>query len=232
MEDNDVKRLSRLTAILIQLQSKNLVTATSLSKKFNVSVRTIYRDIKALQQSGIPIITDEGKGYSIFEGFRIPPVMFTEREAYALLTMEQIILKQKDSSLVKEATEAVAKIKAVMRSSSKEKMEVLEKRMFIGKNWENQTTSRSLIDLQFAITGYRLLQINYINPEEEITTRIIEPFSIYHSGTDDWLLVAYCRLRKDFRIFRIDRIKKIITLDEQFPPHNMTLQQFVKNYLK
>ena len=78
MKDNDTKRLSRLTAILTQLQTKRLLTATALADKFGVSVRTIYRDIRALEQAGVPILTEDGKGYTLMEGYRIPPVMFTE----------------------------------------------------------------------------------------------------------------------------------------------------------
>ncbi|MEL7062687.1 MAG: HTH domain-containing protein, partial [Bacteroidota bacterium] len=77
-------RLSRLTAILTQLQSKRLVTAKALAERHNVSIRTIYRDIRTLEQSGIPIVTEEGKGYSIMEGYHLPPVVFTEDEANAL----------------------------------------------------------------------------------------------------------------------------------------------------
>ena len=88
MNDNDVKRLSRLTAILIQLQTKRLLTATQLADKFSVSIRTIYRDIRALEQAGVPIITEDGKGYTLMEGYRVPPVMFTEAQANALITAE------------------------------------------------------------------------------------------------------------------------------------------------
>jgi len=76
MDNNETKRLSRLTAILIQLQAKRIVTAPSLAGKFNISVRTIYRDIKALEQAGVPILTEDGKGYTLMEGYRIPPIMF------------------------------------------------------------------------------------------------------------------------------------------------------------
>ena len=85
MNDNDIKRLSRLTAILTQLQTKRILTSTTLAEKFGVSIRTIYRDIKALEQAGIPILTEDGKGYSLMEGYRIPPVMFTENEANAII---------------------------------------------------------------------------------------------------------------------------------------------------
>src|SRR6187402_3559676 len=97
MSDNDTKRLSRLTAILMLLQTKRLSTASELASRFMVSNRTIYRDIKALEQAGVPILTEEGKGYLLMEGYRIPPVMFTESEANALITAEQLILKNKDA---------------------------------------------------------------------------------------------------------------------------------------
>jgi predicted DNA-binding transcriptional regulator YafY len=100
--DNDRKRISRLTSIITQLQTKRLLTATQLSDKFPVSVRTIYRDIRALEEAGVPIITEEGKGYSIMEHYRLPPVMFTESEANALITAEQLVLKNKDASFIKD----------------------------------------------------------------------------------------------------------------------------------
>ena len=95
MIDSDTKRVSRLTAILTQLQSVRLLTATKLADRFGVSVRTIYRDIKALEKAGVPIVTEEGKGYSLMEGYRIPPVMFSENEANALLTAELLVMASK-----------------------------------------------------------------------------------------------------------------------------------------
>lgn len=117
MNDNNTKRLSRLTAILTQLQTKRLLTATNLADKFNVSVRTIYRDIRALEQAGVPIITEDGKGYSLMEGYKVPPVMFTESQANALILAEQLVLKNKDTSFIKDYTEAIDKIKAVLKQT-------------------------------------------------------------------------------------------------------------------
>jgi predicted DNA-binding transcriptional regulator YafY len=105
----DTKRLSRLTAMLTQLQTKRIVTAAELANKFAVSVRTIYRDVKALEQAGIPILTEEGKGYSMMDGYRVPPVMFTETEANALITAEQLVLKNKDASFVEAYADAINK---------------------------------------------------------------------------------------------------------------------------
>ena len=97
MNYNETSRLSRLTAILIQFQTRRIVTATELASKFDVSKRTIYRDIKALEKSGVPILTEEGKGYTLMNGYKVPPVMFTEKQANALILAEQLVLKNKDA---------------------------------------------------------------------------------------------------------------------------------------
>lgn len=112
-------RISRLTTILTQLQSKRLITATELAQKHNVSVRTIYRDIRTLEKSGIPIITEEGKGYSIMEGFHLPPVVFSEDEANALITLEQLANKSRDQSFVSNIASALEKIKPILRYTQK-----------------------------------------------------------------------------------------------------------------
>lgn len=226
MNDNDTKRLSRLTAMLTQLQTKRLLTATELSNKFSVSTRTIYRDIKALEQSGVPIVTEEGKGYTIMEGYRIPPVMFTESEANALITAEQLILKNKDSSFVKEYSEAINKIKSVLRNNTKDKANLLSKRIMFRQNTENDRTSNYLSTLQLALTNFNLTKITYNSTDTNQTTeRTIEPFAIY-STQENWLLIAFCRLRKDFRAFRLDRIQTLDVLKDTFEPHKITLQEY------
>lgn len=226
MNDNDTKRLSRLTAILTQLQTKRLLTASELANKFSVSKRTIYRDIKALEQAGVPILTEDGKGYTLMDGYRIPPVMFTESEANALITAEQLILKNKDASFVKEYTEAINKIKSVLRNNTKDKANLLSTRIVFRQNTANQTTSNHLATLQLALTNFNLTKIKYHSTDTNQTTeRIVEPFAIY-STQDNWLLVAYCRLRKDFRVFRLDRIQTLNTLTDKFEPHKMTLQDY------
>jgi predicted DNA-binding transcriptional regulator YafY len=223
---NDTKRLSRLTAILTQLQTKRLLTASELANQFSVSIRTIYRDIRTLEQAGVPIITEEGKGYSIMEGYRIPPVMFTESEANALITAEQLVLKNKDASFVREYTEAINKIKSVLRSNTKDKANLLSNRIVFRQNAKNEQTSNYLSVLQLALTNCNLTKIEYHSPENNQTTnRIIEPFAVY-STQENWLLIAFCRLRKDFRAFRLDRIQKLEITNNLFESHKMTLQEY------
>jgi predicted DNA-binding transcriptional regulator YafY len=229
MNDNDTKRLSRLTAILTQLQTKRLLTASALASKFSVSIRTIYRDIKALEQAGVPVLTQEGKGYSLMEGYRIPPVMFTENQANALILAEQLILKNKDASFVKDYSEAIDKIKAVLGHKIKDKANLLSQRTSFSQNTNSARNSNNLSDLQFALTNFYLAKIDYMNETKIATSRLIEPFALV-STQDNWLLIAWCRLRQEFRFFRLDRIKKLEVQTEKFTPHQMTLQDYFDKY--
>jgi predicted DNA-binding transcriptional regulator YafY len=226
---NDKKRISRLTEIVTQLQTKRLLTASELAAKFSVSIRTIYRDIRALEQAGIPIYVEEGKGYGIMDHYRLPPVMFTESEANALILAEQLVLKNKDSSLIKDYADAIDKIKSVLNRDEKDKANLLSERTQSSQFKDIERTSTNLSALQFALTNYLLARIEYTSAVHETTNRTIEPFALL-SARDGWLLVAWCRLRKEFRHFRLDRIGKLEVLSEGFTPHDMTLQEFFNRY--
>ncbi len=223
MKNKDA-RLTRLSAILTQLQSKRMVTATELAKKHDVSVRTIYRDIRALEATGIPITVDEGKGYTLVDGFRLPPIMFTEEEANALITAENLISKNRDQSFAKNYSDALLKIKAVLNYEAKGKAELLSKRVIFRTNNDHENTSNFLSKAQKAITSFSLVQLKYQSMQDETTTRVIEPFALYNTQ-ENWILIAYCRLRNDFRAFRLDRIKHFFVTSDCFDSHNFTLQE-------
>lgn len=228
MEYSEVNRLSRLTAILFQFQTKRIVTAAELAQKFQVSKRTIYRDIKALEKAGVPIFTEEGKGYTLMEGYKIPPIMFTEKQANALILAEQLVLKNKDASFIKDYSEAIDKIKAVLSYTIKDKANLLADRTQFNEVINQERNSNNLSDLQNALTNYKLVKIHYSNKEGIATNRLIEPFALLN--TENWYLVAWCRLRKEFRFFRLDRIQKMEVLSEKFEPHNLTLQEYFDQY--
>jgi predicted DNA-binding transcriptional regulator YafY len=223
MQDADTKRISRLTAILTQLQTRRLLTAPELASRFSVSIRTIYRDIRALEQAGIPVITNEGKGYALMEGYKIPPVMFTESEANALILAEQLVLKSKDLSFIKHYTEAVDKIKAVLKQPQRDKANLLADRTRIRQN--HDTASNLISQLQYALTHFCLADIEYTNQQNVTTRRAIEPFALI-STTENWLLIAWCRMRGEFRYFRLDRIQTLQVLGQKFEPHRLTLQEY------
>ena len=231
MEEEEKPRLSRLTAIITQLQSKRLITARYLAERHNVSVRTIYRDIRTLEKSGIPILTEEGKGYSIMAGYHLPPVLFTEDEANALITVEQLVINNKDQSFSENVSSAIEKIKSILRYSQKGNADLLSDRVYFGGNQTKDKTSNNLMKIQSAIIHFHVLKIAYHSSDKKRTTRDIEPFAIY-SINGNFLLIAFCRLRKDFRAFRIDFIENLVPQNETFTPHNMTLQKYFENYVQ
>lgn len=232
MNDNDNKRLTRLTAILTQLQSKKIVTSTNLASKFGVSTRTIYRDLKTLEDAGVPIVTEEGKGFSILDGYKIPPVMFTESEANALITAELIINSCKDQSLINEFSSVIQKIKAVLPNRIKDKIETLENKVAITKFYtEKGTKSKYLLNIQKALVEYIVLKINYTNASNISTIREIEPFAIFSNSNDEWVLIANCRLRNEFRSFSISNIENLSFTEDKFEKHKITFENYIKkNY--
>ncbi|MGA9637438.1 helix-turn-helix transcriptional regulator [Flavobacterium sp.] len=224
---DNISRLSRLTAIHLKLQSNLFVSVEQLAEQFNISIRTVYRDLAALEQANVPIIAVEGKGYTLIDGYKIPPVMFTESEANALIFAEKMMAKTKDESLINEFNKAIEKVKAVLRKDQKTKADFLSNRTIIGKNWQNQKTSNFLSTVQHALTNFEVLKIGYLKESDtNPIVREIEPFAIYHSFSEDWIVVAWCRLRTEFRNFRIDRMKTVVCLHENFSPHKMTMEEY------
>lgn len=225
-------RLTRLTAILTQLQSKRLITANEIAQRHKVSIRTIYRDIRTLEQSGVPIMTEEGRGYRLMEGYQLPPVMFTEAEANALITAQQIIANNADQSLAEQYQLAIDKVKSILQYQQKDKSELLAERMEVRMPNVAQKTSNYLMVLQLAITNYKILEIDYLSLQEKATKRTIEPFALIHTQGNNWVLVAHCQLRAAFRIFRLDRIRVLQETGNHFEPHELTLQQYFEEARK
>ncbi len=232
MLNKETSRLSRLIAILTFLQSKGLLTSNELAKKFDVSVRTIYRDINSLLQAGVPVITKEGKGYSLMDGYRLPPIMFTESEANAFITAEKLVLVNKDESLVKNYADGVVKIRSVLRNTSKDKIALLSERIAFEQKSDNDANSNLLSSIQIAITSFNLLRIHYKSANNEITVRDVEPFAVINKVGESWYLIGWCRLRKDFRLFRFDRISNLEIMNDKFSPHKISLQEYLEDYRK
>ena len=152
--------------------------------------------------------------------------MFTESEANALITAEHIILNNKDASLAKDYSDAITKIKAVLKYSTKDKAELLPQRVVIRQNVAHEVTSSNLSEIQIAITNNNLIQLTYKSLHtSDTSSRIIEPFAKY-SAQGNWILIAFCRLRNEYRAFRLDGITAMNLLGEKFRPHQLTLQEY------
>lgn len=225
MEHSELSRIARLASILTLLQSKKIITAQIIADKFGISTRTAYRDIRVLEEAGIPIITEEGKGYSLLQGYLLSPISFTEAEANALITAEKIVAVNSDESFRKSYADAISKIKATMRYSIKDKTELLSDRIQIRNNHQYNQASRYLTIIQSAITNFKTVQIEYISENGECTERSIESLALYNTQ-GNWILIAHCRLRNEIRAFRLDRISSLLESGKLFTPHKFNLQDY------
>ena len=230
-----MNRIDRVTAILIQLQSKRVVKAQEIADRFTISLRTVYRDIKTLEEAGIPIIGEAGIGYSIMEGYRLPPVMFTKEEATAFLTAEKLVEKLTDNSTRETYGAAMFKIKSVLRLTERDHMENMDKYIEVIEspylsNHKNETAY--LQHILRAIGEKAILNIDYFaEHSQEKSNRNIEPIGIFFMSRY-WYLIAWCTLRKDYRTFRVDHIKYLSVTTIHFEKDHPSLQSFLNKVSK
>lgn len=231
MTDPEISRLSRLVTLLTLLQTKRVLTATELAHRFSVSTRTIYRDIRTLESAGIPIVTQEGKGYAMLEGYRLPPIMFTREEAIALLTAEKLASKLTDTVTAQQSGAAMDKLRAALRYSDRDYLETVAPYIQVLDPISVPEHPNTYQQLVTAVTSHRVVRINYQAAETgEATSREAEPIGLYLSQY--WYLVAFCRLRQAFRNFRLDRITSLTLRDEVFPARPETLERYWAEELK
>ncbi|MEO8711356.1 MAG: YafY family protein [Parafilimonas sp.] len=225
-----MNRIDRLSAILIQLQSRRLVKAQHIADKFSISLRTVYRDVHALQEAGVPIIGEAGTGYSLMEGYKLPPVMFNQDEASALLTAAKLMQSKTDANSSRHYNAALDKIKAVLRLSEKDHIEDIDEHVAVLQHPAFKYEAPAELHLQqilLAIAGSFIVEIKYASIERNtITQRKIEPVGIYYLG-NHWHLIAFCLLRNDYRNFRTDRIEKLIIAEEKISKTHPPLQEFI-----
>jgi predicted DNA-binding transcriptional regulator YafY len=225
-----MKRLDRITSILIQLQSKRIVTAREMATRFEVSNRTIYRDISTLRNAGVPIGEEEGKGYYIVEGYRLPPVTFTQDEANALIAIGKVLKYHTEESLLSNYNSVLLKIKSILRDENKEKSEYLESRIGFHEPWAPQSSHLSVI--QKAIVEQLKVIITYVSKKEEKTQRTINPYALYFTGAL-WNTIGYCNLRNELREFRLDRIMNLETTSLHFEPDkSFKIEKYLKERAK
>lgn len=232
-----MNRLERITAILLQLQSRKKLTAQQLADKFETSVRTIYRDIRVLEEAGVPIGAEAGLGYYLLDGYSLPPVLFTKEEGAAMLTASKLLGKLGDVSLNKQFDSAMDKIRAVLKSTEKDFLETLDNSIQVytmRPPVDTQTFPNKFIStIQEALVKEQVIEITYYSRyANETNTRKVEPIGLcYVNGA--WHLFAWCRLRGAIRDFRPDRIKSLVTLNEKYAKNKLpVLEDAVSAFFK
>lgn len=225
-----MNRIDRLAAIVIQLQSRRLVRAQDIAHKFSISLRTVYRDIHALEEAGVPVTGEAGVGYKLMEGYKLPPVMFNEEEASALLTASKLMQSMSDENSSKHYISALDKIKAVLRLSEKDHLQEIDEHIAVVSPPSIVYKKPSELHLQKilkAIASSSLIELDYTSIEKKETLRRrAEPIGIYYQGSH-WYLIAFCRLRNDYRNFRTDKIKALAVTDEKVVLTHPPLKTFI-----
>lgn len=227
MSELDVKKFNRILSIYVQLQSRNWITAKQFADRYQVSIRTIYRDIKALENAGVPIYNEQGKGYALVEGYKIPPTIFTKDEAYSFVIAEKLMENFADKKMSFNFSSALHKMKAVLRSSEKENVALIEDQFLIFDTTSSKTTNEMLSVLLESIVSKKQIEILYQKPgESKADTRLLEPIGIFYEH-DYWYFMAFCYLRNDYRQFRIDRVKQIVNTTTSFIHEHKPLDYFL-----
>ncbi|MDP3848990.1 MAG: YafY family protein [Luteolibacter sp.] len=216
-----MNRIDRLTGIILLLQGQRVITAEQIATHFEISVRTVYRDLSALSEAGVPIIAEAGIGYSLMRGYHMPPVMFTEDEAAALFMSGVVTEQVADDSLRLSLKSALLKVRSVLPQEKKDYLHRLKDRVGV---WFRKTggheRSDSLMPIQNAVVRRRCLSIRYNTANRGvITSRVVEPLGLVFYSRQ-WHLIAWCRLRQAVRDFRLDRIAAWEVLDECHEGHD------------
>lgn len=211
MKKETLNRFDRIVAILIHLQSGRVVKAQDLADRFEVSLRTIYRDIRSLEASGVPVTAEPGMGYSLLEGYRLPPVMFTREEAASFVAAEKLMQKFSDKTLGSYYEAAMYKVKSVLKGNAKELVAALETQVWINASQEhfNEQVPDALHILLNSIAEKTQVRLQYqAHYSDNATTRNIEPVGLFNES-NFWHILAFCHLRQEYRQFRTDRILEI-----------------------
>jgi len=216
-----MNRIDRLSAILIQLQSKKVVKAQEIADRFEISLRTVYRDVRALEEAGVPIGAEAGIGYFLMEGYNLPPVKFSKEEAGAILMASKLAEKNTDHSIRHHLRDALYKIKSALRLEEKDYLESIENNIEVinlPRTSKPDFPDHFLSDIQNALANNQVINFDYYsNYSDSLTNRDIEPLSLCFYG-NHWHIIGYCRLRKALRDFRSDRIMKLKLKEDAFDP--------------
>ncbi len=208
-----MRRADRLFEIIQQLRGDRLVTAQALAEKLEVSVRTVYRDIRDLQASGVPIDGAAGVGYLLRPGYQLPPLMFLPAEIEALIVGARMVKAWAGRGIADAAAEALIKIGAVVPD---ERMRAAERVPVFAFGTRLQESERDYLDaFGKAIDGRLKARFAYRDAEGSPSRRMVRPLALQFWG-QVWTLAAWCELRADFRTFRVDRVEGLEVTDEPF----------------
>lgn len=220
-----MKRLERLTALLSFLQSRRYTPISDIIDKFQVSERTVFRDINALEASGVPISFEKEKGYYILGRHFLPPLAFTLEEAKSFIFVEQLAKKYTDRETFHQFSSALEKIKNKLRDVQLDEVEELEEKVgvYIGQ----AGSPKYLHQVEQACSQRQILALHYQDVRGQVTQRRVAPIGMTFYG-ESWHLIGFCQLRNDYRDFSLARIISLTLTGEIFEEEHLSLKGYIK----
>jgi len=221
-----MRRADRLFRIVQRLRRRGVTTASQLAETLEVSERTIYRDVRDLVLSGVPVQGEAGVGYALPRGFDLPPLMFTEEEIEALVLGARMVQAWADKRLAQAAEDALSKVETALPQRLQGRIAaaaLLAPGFHIAEG-----TANFLEELRAALRLKRKIRFAYADKAAAPSTRTARPLALAFWGRA-WSLTGWCELRKDFRSFRLDRIKGLLVMEEGFEDEpGKTLADFLE----
>jgi len=221
-----MRRADRLFRIVQLLRQGRVVTGAKLAEKLQVCERTVYRDMRDLQLSGTPIEGEPGVGYTLRRDFDLPPLMFTSKELTALVLGARLVQAWGGAESVIAAKDALQRIEAVLPPELRDRLDAIQ---MYAPGFRMRPEDRTRLDqLHTACVERQPVEIAYAREDGAASSRVVRPLGLYFwSGV--WTLVAWCELRDDFRMFRLDRIAESKVLDGHFTQRR---GRTLKDYLR
>jgi predicted DNA-binding transcriptional regulator YafY len=211
-----MRRADRLFSLLMYLRRPRAVTARELARQLEVSERTVYRDIRDLSLSGVPVEGEAGVGYRLRPGFEVPPLMFNKTELTALRLGAQMVRSWADPELAKAAESAQAKIECALPPETARASFTGTAAIFVPDHFIPAEPRECLQVAREALEHNLKLALHYQDVHGKVSQRVVRPLGLAYWGRT-WTLAAWCELRSDYRDFRVDRIHAIELTTETIP---------------
>ncbi|MCR6474961.1 YafY family transcriptional regulator [Variovorax sp. ZS18.2.2] len=208
-----MRRADRLFQLVQLIRGRRLTTAAFLAQRLEVSERTVYRDVADLQHQGVPIEGEAGVGYRLGVGFELPPLMFTQDEASALVAAARLAQSWVDPALARDIEAGLGKILSVLPPAARVSAEALA--LYAPALGLDDVMGARLQALREAVQARQKLRLNYRDVSGDASERTVRPLGCFYWGKV-WTLSTWCELRNDFRGFRVDRMDAVEVLPERF----------------
>jgi predicted DNA-binding transcriptional regulator YafY len=213
-----MNRIDRLLGILLEFQARGELRGEDLARRFEVSVRTIYRDVQALSEMGVPVVATPGTGYRLLEGYFLPPLRFTPAEAALLAIGATMVRARLDPELQTAADAALNKLRGVLPPEQQAAVDRWQQQLQFVSFARDEENAPLLTQLRRAVQERHVVRLLYHTRERtRPELREVEPVSLVNAG-GAWHMAGWCRLRRGSRLFKLSRIVRCDVLDETYTP--------------